>query len=147
MMLTQYSPKDVVVSFNGINITGFDETDMITITRNQDLVNETVGAQGDLQLTVVHDRTGQVDFTLLQNSNSNVALEAFLLGTAITNKIIIAEIAIVDMNTGASYLAHNAYLKSMPDYAFGSDNNSRTWSFGCEQIELITPQLSGLSIG
>lgn len=136
-MLNQYAPKDVVVSFDGINITGFSEDSMVGITRNDDLVNEVVGAQGDLQLTVNHNNTGEVSFTLLQNSPSNLNFEDYFMTEQGDNFATISSITVAVPSVGLTIKCHNAYMKSVPDFEFGSDNNDREWTFGCANIEVV----------
>lgn len=136
-MLQQYAPKDVVVSFDGVNITGFSEDSMISVTRNDDMVSEVVGAQGDLQLTVNHNNTGEITFTLLQNSPSNLNFEEYFMAEQGDNFSTISMITIAVPSVGLTISCSNAYMKSIPDFTFGSDNNDREWMFGCAEIAVL----------
>jgi hypothetical protein len=141
-MLQQYAPKDVVVAFDGINIAGFAEDTMVSVTRNDDLVNEVVGAQGDLQLTINHNNTGEVVFSLLQNSLSNIDLENYYMDNQGTNFATISSITVSIPASGIIIRCRNAYLKGTPEFAFGSDNSDREWTFGCEFIEVAREEVS-----
>ena len=134
-MLSAYSPKDVSVSFNGIAITGFAPDSFIRAKRNSDVLKETVGAAGELSLTKIADKTGEIEIELLQTSESNLALAALLLAQEFGGGLIpVGEIIILDESGSIPVLAHNAYLKMAPEMDLGADQNSRTWTFGCEEL-------------
>jgi hypothetical protein len=141
-MLQQYAPKDVVVAFDGVNINGFAEDTMVAITRNDDLVNEVVGAQGDLQITINHNNTAEIVFSLLQNSLSNIDLESYYMDNQGTNFATIASISVAVPASGIIINCRNSYLKGTPEFAFGSDNSDREWTFGCEYIEVVREEVS-----
>lgn len=134
-MLNSYSPKDVSVSFNGIAITGFAPDSFIRIRRNSDSLNETVGSQGELSLTKIADKTGEIELELLQTSESNITLSALLFGTEFGGELIpVGEIVIQDPSGSNFTVAHNAYIKNPPEIELGAEQNSRTWTFGCEEL-------------
>ena len=134
-MLNSYSPKDVSVSFNGIAITGFAPDSFIRLRRNSEVITETVGAAGELSLTKVADKTGEIEIELLQTSESNISLSALLLATEFGGGLIpVGEIIILDESGSNTTLAHNAYIKAAPEIELGAEQNSRTWKFGCEEL-------------
>lgn len=152
-MLNSYSPKDVSVSFNGIAITGFAPDSFIRIRRNSDILNETVGSQGELSLTKVADKTGEIEIELLQTSESNISLSGLLFGTEFDGGLIpVGEIVVTDPSGSNLTLAHNAYIKSPPEIDLGADQNSRVWTFGCEELVYtalpagFSPDFSGLTL-
>lgn len=134
-MLPSYSPKDVSISFNGIAITGFAPDTFVTLRRNSDLIGETVGAAGELALTKIADRTGEVEITLMQTASSNLALSALALATENGGAITTGVLMIQDPSGSVLATALNAYLKSFPEIELGADQNSKTWTFGCEILE------------
>lgn len=152
-MLNSYSPKEVNVSFNGIAITGFAPDSFIRIRRNSDVLYETVGSQGELSLTKNADKTGEIEIELLQTAESNIELSALLFGTEFGGGLIpVGEIVIEDPSGSNLTVAHNAYIKMTPEIDLGNEQNSRTWTFGCEELVYtslpagFSPDFSGLTI-
>lgn len=151
--LTTYSPKDVNVSFNGIAFSGFAPDSFIRIRRNSEVVLETVGSAGDLALTKVADKTGEIEIEFMQTSESNIALSALLFATEFGGDVIpVGEIVITDPSGSNLTLAHNAYIKMTPDIDLGADQNSRVWTFGCEELVFtstpagFSPDFTGFSL-
>lgn len=137
-LFAEYSPKDVVVSWNGINITGFAEDSFIRLSRNSDLVERVVGAGGDVSLTKIADRTGTVEIELMQTSPTNALLSAFAVAQeSIVGLDGISNFSIVDPSGSVLAVAINAWLEAYPDVDLGSGQTSRTWTFGCERLEYI----------
>lgn len=134
-MLNSYSPRDVNVSFNGIAITGFAPDSFIRIKRNTELLKETVGSAGELALTHNADKTGEIEIELMQTSETNLALSALINAMEFQDALIpVGEIVIQDPSGSNLTVAHNAYIKGLPEIELGSEQNTRTWMFGCEEL-------------
>lgn len=134
-MLQSYSPKDVNISFNGIPITGFAPDSFVRLSRNSDVVSETVGAQGELSLTFIPDRTGNIEIELMQTSPANLTLSAALLTMENAQLVTIGVLMIQDPSGSVLAIAKNAYIKGYPEVELGGEQNSKTWTFGCETLE------------
>lgn len=134
-MLPAYSPKDVKVSFSGIAITGFAPDSFIRLSRNSPLLNETVGAAGELSLTKNADRTGAVEIELMQTAESNGLLSILAVATENGGPITVGTLLIQDPSGSVMAIALNAYLKELPDVELGADQNTKTWMFGCEELQ------------
>lgn len=134
-MLPVYSPKDVSISFNGIAITGFAPDSFVRLRRNSALLSETVGAAGELSLTKIADRTGEVEIELLQTAESNLLLSAVALATENGGPVTVGVLMIQDPSGSVLATALNAYLKALPEIELGAEQNSKTWMFGCEILE------------
>lgn len=139
-MFQQYSPKDVVCSWNGIAITGFAPDSFLRLQRNSDLVTPVVGAGGDVALTRNADKTGTIEIELMQTAESNQYLNALYakqenmeLELDIASNFIIYDPSGSVMATGV-----NAWLQALPDVELGADQNSKLWTFGCEKLEIST---------
>lgn len=143
-MINSYSPKNVNISFQGIALTGFAEDSFIRIKRNSDVLTEVVGARGELSLTVVADKTGELELELLQTSPSNLALSALLAVMELGGVIPVGQFLVTDPSGSNITIANNAYLKGTPDIELAKDQNSRVWTFGCETL-LFTSTPDGFS--
>lgn len=152
-MLNSYSPRDVNVSFNSIAITGFAQDSFIRIRRNSDLLTETVGSAGELALTHVADKTGEIEIELMQTSESNLLLSGLVASMEVQGALIpVGAIVIQDPSGSNLTVAQNAYIKGLPEIDLGSDQNTRTWVFGCERLDYtdtpdgLIPDITGFTI-
>ena len=151
-MLNAYSPKDVNVSWQGIAITGFAEDTMIRISRNEDVLTETVGARGELSLTKNANKTGEIEIELMQTSESNLALSALLNTMEQGGVIPVGQLIIQEPSGSNITVANNAYLKGTPDIELGMEQYSKVWTFGCENLlftdlpDGFIPDLTGFSL-
>ena len=67
-----YSFRDTILLVNGEQIVGFDNgDDIISFQRNEKSVKYVVGGDGRMSPYLGSDRTGTIEFKLLQNSESN----------------------------------------------------------------------------
>lgn len=69
--LGTYDPKKVIVSFGGVELTGYAESAMISIAPLGDGTSSIVGCHGDVVRTLSPDKRKAVTVTLLQSSSSN----------------------------------------------------------------------------
>lgn len=136
-MYQQYSPKDVVCSWNGIAIEGFAPDSFLRIQRTSPLVSQVVGAGGQVALTRNADKTGSIEIELMQTSPSNLMLsaiqakqDAMELELDITSNFIIFDPSGSVMATGV-----NAWLEELPAIELGREQNSKVWRFGCERVD------------
>lgn len=136
-MYQQYSPKDVVCSWNGIAIEGFAPDSFLRIQRTSALITPVVGAGGQVALTRNADRTGTIEIELMQTAQSNLLLAAIQakqddmeLEEDISSNFVIYDPSGSVLATGV-----NAWLQELPQVELGRDQNSKTWIFGCERLE------------
>lgn len=144
-----YSSRDVNISWGGLPIVGLAQDSFLTITRNSDLTDEEVGSDGQLQTSVMADRTGTVALQLQQNSPSNWDLAGIvqdqLYGSRYFRK---AEFTACDPSGSVIVRMKNAYLKAIPEITLGNTATgvTRTWTFFCEEL-IYTPQGNFISSG
>lgn len=136
-MYQQYSPKDVVCSWNGIAIEGFAPDSFLRLQRTSPLVTPVVGAGGQVALTRNADKTGTIEIELMQTSLSNQMLSAIQakqddmeLEVDISSNFVIYDPSGSVLSTGI-----NAWLQELPQIELGRDQNSKTWIFGCEKLD------------
>lgn len=131
-----YSPKDVKISFNGIDIVGFAEDDFLTLSRTSPLIEPTVGADGVLTRTKVADRTGTITLNLAQTAQSNLILSEISRIQQVTPDLPIGNFIISDPSGSVLAVGINATLASLPEVSLGSTaTNSKSWEWHCEFLE------------
>lgn len=139
-MFQQYSPKDVVCSWNGIAITGFSPDSFLRLQRTSPLVNQVVGAGGDVALTRNADKTGTIEIELMQTATSNLRLAAIYAEQQVMEleDNISSNFIIYDPSGSVLATGRNAWLQELPHVELGADQNSKTWTFGCENLDYTT---------
>lgn len=136
-MYQQYSPKDVVCSWNGIAIEGFAPDSFLRLQRTSPLVTPVVGAGGQVALTRNADKTGTIEIELMQTSLSNQMLSAIQAkqDNMELEEDISSNFVIYDPSGSVLATGINAWLQELPQVELGRDQNSKTWIFGCEKLE------------
>jgi hypothetical protein len=131
-----WSPKDVNIAWNVLGaITGFADDTFVVLSRNTDMTEETVGADGTLATTRNADRTGSIAITLMQTAESNILLSAVANAQEKATKFLTGALTITDPSGSVLAVATGAYLKAMPEVTLGSGQNSKEWMFFCEGLE------------
>lgn len=136
-MYQQYSPKDVVCSWNGIAIEGFAPDSFLRLQRTSPLVTPVVGAGGQVALTRNADKTGTIEIELMQTSLSNQMLSAIQAkqDDMELEEDISSNFVIYDPSGSVLATGINAWMQEMPQIELGRDQNSKTWIFGCEKLD------------
>lgn len=136
-MYQQYSPKDVVCSWNGIAIEGFAPDSFLRLQRTSPLVTTVVGAGGQVALTRNADKTGTIEIELMQTSLSNQMLSAIQAkqDNMELEEDISSNFVIYDPSGSVLATGINAWLQELPQIELGRDQNSKTWIFGCEKLD------------
>lgn len=136
-MYQQYSPKDVVCSWNGIAIEGFAPDSFLRLQRTSPLITPVVGAGGQVALTRNADKTGTIEIELMQTSLSNQMLSAIQAKQDNTEleEDISSNFVIYDPSGSVLATGINAWLQELPQIELGRDQNSKTWIFGCEKLD------------
>ena len=136
-MYQQYSPKDVVCSWNGIAIEGFAPDSFLRLQRTSPLVTPVVGAGGQVALTRNADKTGTIEIELMQTSLSNQMLSAIQAkqDNMELEEDISSNFVIYDPSGSVLATGINAWLQELPQIELGRDQNSKTWIFGCDKLD------------
>lgn len=134
-----YSPKDVTVAWNNIGITGFGEDSFLRLEWSEDVFTKHVGADGTLALTKSADYTGTIEIELMATAQDNLVLGAIEKAQRLAPKagVAFSNFEISDESGSVLAVAINAYIMTRPSVDLGSDQNTKTWVFGCEKLEVI----------
>lgn len=66
--ITNYDPMKVTVVIGGLVITGFADSSVVTVARNEDIVSTQVGVQGDVVYSENANQSGTITITLQSTS-------------------------------------------------------------------------------
>lgn len=133
--LRDYSPSAVSMTWGAIGFTGFGEDTFITVSRNEDNSNNTVGADGSVGITVNANKSGTVEVTLMQTSPTHRYLSAIQLAQDADDTVFRANMTVKDPSGGFLCKVQNAHILTPPEVSLGSDQNEKTWTFFAERID------------
>lgn len=134
-MARTYSPKDVSVSFNNYELTGYAEDEFISADYNEDAAAPVVGNDGQVSRSVNPDLSGTITVTLKQTSPSNDILSALAIRDRIDGSAVGA--ILIKDNKGTSLAAGaDAWIQKPPAMAFARDVGNRAWVFAVGTLTL-----------
>lgn len=76
-MIQTFNPADLFVALGGVLLTGF-APQMLTVERDAPLARDERGVEGEIARYLSEDRRGNITFTLLGTSPSNLVLSTFI---------------------------------------------------------------------
>lgn len=134
-MFKNLDPGQVVATFKGVNIVGFNDGSFIEVERSEDAFSMHVGATGDVTRVRNRNRTGAVTFTLIQASPTNDLLSAIALDDEL-NGTGYGPLIIKDLLGGTMYRATEAWIRKYPKGDHAKDATSRQWVIDCSELKM-----------
>lgn len=133
MDVREYSPTDVIMTFGGASVTGWEK---IVVRRNNPTFKVVEGIRGQN--------------TRVRNLNSSATVEIVLAQTSPTNYIFSQivelderygtariEMTIKDTLTGETFSTQDAFLEKPSDMSWEEDLSERTWIMHCMRSTFI----------
>lgn len=150
MSTKTYSPKRMIITVAGVQITGFGDTDMLTVSLDEEKFVKYVSVDGDVARSFNVADTGRFVLTLNQTSNANEVLSGLLAADVFDNTgNLTFPVAIRDQNSkGTFYLGTDCWVAGMPESGFGKEISTREWVIEASKIRYaITGAGKGLIEG
>jgi hypothetical protein len=117
-----YNPKDIVVTVNGIPVTGFaDGTDVILVEYDTDFVSDAVGVTGESAFIENNDRRANVTLKLMATSSFNDVLSALSAGN------VEFAMSLTDARGTTIGASPACRVKKLPTVQFGNEIGTREW--------------------
>src|SRR5689334_17623943 len=131
--LENYDPNQVFLSFNGVNIVGFEAGTFIEIDYRKDSFALKMDVSGSGTRSKTNDYSAEITITLTQRSASNQALSTF---------------ANIDRATGAGYgvlkcndnlgsdlfVAASAWIVKPAKVDYALESGTRVWKFQTDNL-------------
>ena len=135
--LKEYSPKRVLVSFDGRDISGYADGTFISVARAVPTFTLNVGSDGGGTRVRSGNRSGTVTITL----RNAAARNGFLTDTMRDEEAdpAIPHVAALQVKDFAGNTLHDcdkAYLQGFPQDDMGSDEGNREWVFMCLNLNM-----------
>lgn len=128
-MTKTYSPKRLILAINGVQITGFSDTDIVTVTQDEPKFVKYIAVDGDVSRSYNPSSSGRFVISLNQTSQANEVLSTLLaLDVATNTGEATFVVTLRDTNSnGTSYIAKNCWVENMPESSFSKEITTREW--------------------
>lgn len=136
MAVKTFDPKQVVLAFGGVPISGYADGEFISIEQTSDAFTMSSGADGDVSRVRNNDDTATLTLTLAMTSPSNDVLSGFLEADKRTGAGVVP-IAIKDLSGRTTAASGNAWVRRAPTANFGKEVSTREWTIDIANLVLL----------
>lgn len=128
--VTTYNPNNILIDFDGGDLTqGIAKGVFVKVSRNSDMMTESVGSGGEVTVVESNDNTGTVVITLKQTSAANDIMSA---KAALRTK---GPLLLKDLGGRTLVHSEKAWIKKFADIEFGNEDSVREWTLTCADLE------------
>jgi len=139
-----YDPKQVIVTFGVLALSGYMDGTFITVTPSGDAFEKHRGADGSVDRVNKNVYDYEVSLTLKQSSPLNVSLASLKYADQISNSGILP-LTIRDFSGSALFTANAAWIRKEPNVEYGDSMSGREWIFDTG-LAVSTPGGNNLGI-
>ena len=134
MATREYDSARVICTAGGVVLTGFAPGSKVRVTFNEDRNTIQVGSDGEASRSRSNNKSGRIEFILLQTSLSNATLAALALADDVTPGGAAVPIIVKDLNGGSVHNANVAVLVKRPDAEYTDTAGERSWMWETGQL-------------
>ena len=130
-----YDPKLVILTVNGVPITGYPDGTFISVEPSGDRFTKIVGADGEVARSKSNDYSHTITITLLQTSLSNDFLSSLFNLDRLSNAGKCA-IQIKDLLGTSLLFWQSAWIQAEPGVEYAKEIGERAWTFATGNIDI-----------
>lgn len=135
-MITNYHTDQVVLVWDGINITGYANDTFVEVERNEDSFTTYVGSLGDVCRTKNLNRTGKVTVTLMASAPVNDLLAARAQRDEDTG-LDYGPIQLKDLNANMRADGAESWISKRPKVERAKESGTIQWVFEVAYLNLF----------
>lgn len=117
-----YDAKKVSVIIDGQFITGFAESTFVSASKDEDSIEPSVSAQGDVGIAVRHNTLGTIEVTLNQTSPSINMLDSLAASSKMISAWVVSNNEVKEKSGGTK-----AMITKPSDKEYGDTISERTY--------------------
>lgn len=137
-LVKTYSLANCQFAWNGLDMnSGVGADSVLTATREFDEITTSSNSAGDNANTRNHNKLGNIEFSLMQNSEVHGLLMAKAVAVENAVEDYYFNFTVIDPSSHVQMTARNCWVKKKPDFVRGNDASEVTWMFGCDALEFI----------
>lgn len=129
-----YDAAQVILTINGVQISGYAADTFISVEREEPSFTKVVGADGTTSRAKSNNRSGTMTITLNQTSASNDYLSALLAQDELTNEGVFPVI-VKDISGESRFFSATGWVQGMPTVEYGKEISDREWLIDLANIE------------
>ena len=135
-MSNTYSASKIVLTVAGIRVTGFGETDMVNVERDESKFIKITGADGVVSRSHIVSNAGQITITLQQTSAANDVLTGLLLADEVS---LAAQfpVTIKDLNGSTNIIAADCWIQGPPAVPMNKLITDRVWIIDVADLSMF----------
>lgn len=136
MSLPTYSPKRLVITAGGQAISGFSDSDILSVALDEDKFVKYVSVDGQVSRSFNVADSGKFVLTLNQTSKANLILNSLLKADALDNTgRLTFPMYVADGNSeGTFFIGSNCWVAGMPECKYVKEIEVREWVIEAEKI-------------
>lgn len=131
-----YDPKNIILTINGIPISGYSDGTFLEIDRNEPTWNTVVGADGLVTRGKTNNFSGTLTVTLKQSSPSNDILSGIMALDEVSNTGVFP-VLVKDLSGDSIYFAGSAWINQYANSTFDKAITDRQWSITLAQADIF----------
>lgn len=125
--VTQYDPGQVILTVNGINITGYASGTFVSVERSVDAFSMSVGSDGEVTRVKSQNLSGTIRVTLVQGSPSNDTLNDLASQDEQSSDAVFA-VQLKDNNGTTLAQGSKSWIQKKPTVTFATESENREWA-------------------
>ena len=138
-----YNPKEVIITWNGIPLSGFADGTFAAFVRYVDAFEKHVGSDGAVSRAKSADRSGHATVTLAQTSPSNDLLSVSATADELTGRGV-GVLGCTDLSGRTKLMGALAWIKKVPKAEFGKSIANREWVFDIAEYQVFNGGSRGI---
>ena len=132
-----YSFADITLLVQGVEITGYDEgDDVIALERLEDSAAHTIGADGEMTVSLSTNRSGTARFRLLSTSDSNALLSG-LISAQENGAFVPVFVQMKDNRNNDLGSGTQGYIQRPANMVRGANTQPQEWTIVVERLDML----------
>jgi len=133
-----YAPDQVVAIFGTHEIKGYADGTFIKVSRKEDSFTGKCGADGEVVRARNANKMGEVVFTLMQTSASNLWLATALAADELApNGVSVFAFLMKDLLGFTLHQAKSAWIVKPADSEWAKEAGTREWKLECAKLSML----------
>ena len=133
MGLKTYNAKQVSVIFGNVPMSGYGDSEFLSIEMNEDQWELKVGVDGSGTRAKNNNRSAKIKMTLQQSSDANAILQGFWNADQLSNSGVQGFVA-KDASGFSIYTAASAWIMKQPVAKFSKGVEMREWTLETDSM-------------
>jgi len=133
-MVKTFDPKQCIITYGGVQLSGFADGTFLSIVPNAESFTRVVGADGEVARNKSNDSTYNLTMTFLASSASNDYLSTVYLADKVSNSGSLP-FTVADLSGTTVFFTESCWIQQAPDVEFAKEITERAWALQTGQAD------------